>query len=235
MVIGRSSRGRRTTRSAENVNFSAWRTWLEKNVEASMHSQSFDLTDLIQKAEAGDPSAQFHLAVRYKDGSLVPKDLEAAKLWFMKAIAQGEGNAAIFMINLLREEGTPASLRLAFTLLPQIEEHFLGRRRPWEVFDLYESGCEFLREKEALLLLSGKGHVEAQLEIVRRYLVHRRVLDDRSEGLSWWLMPLFGIVPSILWVRPSPDQPPFDDEPAVSIALRNYRRAEQWFRDPDAN
>ena len=111
-----------------------------------------------------------------------------------------------------------------------MDDHYLGLRRPWEVFEIYEPGCEFLREKEALLLLASKGHEEARLEIVRQYLVHRRVLDERSEGLAWWVMPLFGIVPSVLPIATSAELPPFDDRPAVSIALHNYQRAEDWFK-----
>lgn len=200
-----------------------------------MDAQPFDLADLIQKAEAGDSSAQFHLGVRYKDGSLVPQDREAAKFWFMKAIDQSNDNATVFMADMLREEKTPTSIRLALDLLKKMEErhdgYCLDQRCRWDAFDIYEPGCGFLREKENLLLLSDKGHVEAQLEIVRQYLVHRGVMDDRSEGLAWWVMPLFGVSPAILWIAPPSDQPPFDDEPAVSIALRNFRRAEEWFRN----
>jgi len=214
-----------------------------------MDSQPIDLADLVPKAEAGDSSAQCNLGVRYKDSSLVLKrpksslygwfrngegltrDRETAKRWLMRAVNQGNGNATIFMVDMLREDGTPASLQLAFDLLKQLDEHYLGQRRPWDVFDIYEPGCEFLRMKENLLLLADKGHMEAQLEIVRQYLVRRGVLDDRSEGVAWWVMPLFGIVPSILNIAPSPDQPSFEDEPAVSIALRNYHRAEEWFQE----
>jgi TPR repeat protein len=50
---------------------------------------------LREKAEQGDPAAQFNLGLRFRDGSGVPKDDVEAVRWYRKAAEQGYANAQL--------------------------------------------------------------------------------------------------------------------------------------------
>lgn len=51
------------------------------------------LNDLLQKAQAGDPQAQFELGQAYEDGKDVPQDDAAAANWYRKSADQGNASA----------------------------------------------------------------------------------------------------------------------------------------------
>ena len=54
-----------------------------------------DLQALRQRAESGDPEAQFNLGVRYNDGQSVPQDDAQAAIWIRKAAEQGYADAQL--------------------------------------------------------------------------------------------------------------------------------------------
>jgi len=51
------------------------------------------ITDLKEKAEQGDPTAQYNLGLAYARGDVVPKDFKQAVHWFRKATKQGQAKA----------------------------------------------------------------------------------------------------------------------------------------------
>ena len=51
------------------------------------------IQSLLDRAEAGDPAAQFELAFRYDQGDLLPKDKATATKWYARAAVQGHGAA----------------------------------------------------------------------------------------------------------------------------------------------
>ena len=46
--------------------------------------------DLLAKAKAGDPSAQFFIAGHYAEAQGVPQDYTKAAAWVLKAASQGK-------------------------------------------------------------------------------------------------------------------------------------------------
>lgn len=57
-----------------------------------------DKTDkLIRLAENGDAKSQYHLAVLYHDGKVIPKDYVQAAYWYRKAAEQGHDKAQLYL------------------------------------------------------------------------------------------------------------------------------------------
>jgi TPR repeat protein len=50
-------------------------------------------SDLLKRANAGDPEAQNNLGVMYYNGEGVPQDYKRAAEWYLKAANQGEAEA----------------------------------------------------------------------------------------------------------------------------------------------
>jgi TPR repeat protein len=71
---------------------------------ASVSAQDKNLDDLRQKAEAGDPIAQFDLAKAYIDGKMVAKDLALAVAWLRKSAAQNYVGAE-FALGIMCQSG----------------------------------------------------------------------------------------------------------------------------------
>src|ERR1700749_3105943 len=51
------------------------------------------IADLQQRAQAGDPAAQFRLGVEYAIGTRIPLDLAQAAHWYVKAGERGHASA----------------------------------------------------------------------------------------------------------------------------------------------
>lgn len=56
-------------------------------------AHSLDVPTLVQRAEAGDPDAQFHLANRYESGRGVERNGTEAIRWYLAAAQQGNAEA----------------------------------------------------------------------------------------------------------------------------------------------
>lgn len=70
--------------------------------------------ELIVGAEAGDPDAMYHLAMRYRKGREVPQDLPRAVEWFLRAADLGHAHAQSSMgVRYYYGEGVPKNHRLA--------------------------------------------------------------------------------------------------------------------------
>lgn len=70
--------------------------------------------ELIVGAEAGDPDAMYHLALRYRKGREVPQDLPRAVDWFLRAADLGHAHAQSSMgVRYYYGEGVPKNHRLA--------------------------------------------------------------------------------------------------------------------------
>jgi len=70
-----------------------------------------DLSDLLNKAEAGSPESQYELANLYFEGDVVQQDRNAALCWYMKAAGQGHRDAQ-YMVGVIYAcgEGVPADV-----------------------------------------------------------------------------------------------------------------------------
>ena len=64
-------------------------------IASSMATQTTDISDLRQRAEAGDTKAQYSLARAYRRGEGVPEDLSKAVHWSRQAAEQGHKDAQL--------------------------------------------------------------------------------------------------------------------------------------------
>jgi len=75
-----------------------------------------------------------------------------------------------------------------------------------------------------LLWFATRNQNLARLEVVRRHLIAKEILDGRSEGLAWWWMPVFGMAP----VLQAEERPDFYEPWCIHLALLDYQSAEHW-------
>lgn len=84
---------------------------------------------LMEKAKAGDASAQLKLAKEFKKGSIVEKSLDNARYWAFKAVSGGNTSAISFYNSISSDYQASASEKIDkglvyFKWLPWIE--FIG-------------------------------------------------------------------------------------------------------------
>lgn len=77
----------------------------------ALTSQGFALSfeETLTEAEAGNPVAQFNLALAYQSGNSVDKDLALAEAWYEKSAALGHPPAQINLAWLRAEQGDQAA------------------------------------------------------------------------------------------------------------------------------
>ena len=72
------------------LNFSCFvLIFISSCVVSAQANPSSDLSDLLQKARAGDSQAQFELGLAYEDGKGIPQNDETAATWYRKSADQG--------------------------------------------------------------------------------------------------------------------------------------------------
>jgi len=71
-------------------------------VAPAVAAESDELSDLLQRANEGKPSAQYYLGLRYYHGLGVPKDERVAAQWFERAARAGESGAQLNLARMLR-------------------------------------------------------------------------------------------------------------------------------------
>ena len=71
--------------SKQTADFRQW----QKRADAEQAAADSALTDLRQRAVAGEAEAQFELGFLYNEGQGVPQDYGKAHAWYEKAAAQG--------------------------------------------------------------------------------------------------------------------------------------------------
>ena len=86
--------------SKQTADFRQW----QKRVDAEQAAADSALTDLQQRAAAGDATAQFELGALYYLGQGVPQDYAQARVWLEKAAAQGSPEAQ-YRLGLIYESG----------------------------------------------------------------------------------------------------------------------------------
>ena len=86
--------------SKQTADFRQW----QKRVNAEQAAADSALTDLQQRAAAGDATAQFELGALYYLGQGVPQDYAQARTWYEKAAVQGHAKAQ-FNLGALYENG----------------------------------------------------------------------------------------------------------------------------------
>lgn len=67
---------------------------------------------LMEKAKAGDASAQFKLAKEFKKGCIVEKSLDNARYWAFKAISSGNSSAISFYNSIASDYQVPLTQKV---------------------------------------------------------------------------------------------------------------------------
>ena len=86
--------------SKQTADFRQW----QKRADAEQAAADSALTDLQQRAAAGDATAQFEFGVLYYSGQGVAQDYGQARAWWEKAAAQGHAKAQ-YNLGLLYAKG----------------------------------------------------------------------------------------------------------------------------------
>ena len=90
--------------SKQTADFRQW----QKRVNAEQAAADSALTDLQQRAAAGDATAQFELGFIYAEGRGVAQDYAQARVWWEKAATQGHVDAQYNLGNFYNDgRGVP--------------------------------------------------------------------------------------------------------------------------------
>src|SRR5437762_1492591 len=90
-------------------------------------------TELQKLAAAGNPDAQYRLAVFYLNGVNGPRDPATAKTWLEKAANKGSARAAFNLATLLQDSNPPD---------PQGASRWLARARELGFFNTMNTGAQ---------------------------------------------------------------------------------------------
>lgn len=85
--------------------------------------QKATILRLIENAEAGNPNAQYTMALYYKNGTELEKDINKSIEWAMKSANQGYAHAQYYMAKCyLNGDGVEQNKELALDLLKKSAE-----------------------------------------------------------------------------------------------------------------
>jgi hypothetical protein len=102
--------------------------------------QGTDVNRILNRADAGDSSAQYEMALRYADGEGVPQNYRDAMAWFAKAAANGNDNAQWKLgLGYIKGIGVPHDERKAVVWFKRAANHGDIRAQS-ALSDLYLSG-----------------------------------------------------------------------------------------------
>jgi hypothetical protein len=102
--------------------------------------QGTDMNRILNRADAGDSSAQYEMALRYADGEGVPQNYRDAMAWFAKAAANGNDNAQWKLgLGYIKGIGVPHDERKAVVWFKRAANHGDIRAQS-ALSDLYLSG-----------------------------------------------------------------------------------------------
>lgn len=166
-------------------------------------------SQVLPKAEAGDPQAQFEVARMYQDGDGTKKDLHAAAAWYQKAADRGHGGSQV-QLGLMyangqgvRQDYAAAAkwYRLASTFNNNADAQFrLG--------ELYFNGRgvehDFGKAIEFYTMAASKGHAAAQYLLGSMYAEGWGAPQDSIVAYIWLKMAA-AKAPEALAVHPKYD------------------------------
>ncbi len=150
---------------------------------------AFDLDSLTAKAEQGDASAQYELAMAYDAGRGVQRDLSKVAHWCAKAAEQGQAAAQNCIGSLYQfGDGVPQDDAAAMSWYEKAVAQDYGEAYTnlGYIYDLGK-GVAQDRARAVGLYLKGaeKGSVNAMLNVGVSYWNGAGVAVDRVEAFKW--------------------------------------------------
>ena len=152
-------------------------------------ASALDLGELRSKAEQGDASAQYELAMAYDAGQAVQRDLRMAAHWCSKAAEQGHAAAQNCIGSMYQSgEGVPLDEAAAAVWYEKAAAQNYGEAYTnlGYLYDLGK-GVPHDRARAVDLYLKGaeKGSLNAMLNVGISYWNGSGVAADRVEAFKW--------------------------------------------------
>jgi len=152
--------------------------------------QGTDVNRALNRADAGDSSAQYEMALRYADSEGVPQNYREAMAWFAKAAANGNDNAQWKLgLGYLKGIGVPHDERKAAVWFKQAANHG-DIRAQTALSDLYFNGRgvpkDYVRAYTWASIATGlRGNDNDRLKVIASRMTAAQI-EDAQRRISIW-------------------------------------------------
>jgi hypothetical protein len=152
--------------------------------------QGTDVYRVLNRADAGDSTAQYEMALRYADGEGVPQNYRDAMAWFAKAAANGNDNAQWKLgLGYIKGIGVPLDERKAVLWFKRAANHGDIRAQS-ALSDLYLSGRgvpkDYVRAYTwASIAVGLRGNNSDRLRVIGSRMTADQIEDARRRISSW--------------------------------------------------
>jgi hypothetical protein len=152
--------------------------------------QGTDVNRILNRANAGDSSAQYEMALRYADGEGVPQNYRDAMAWFAKAAANGNDKAQLKLgLGYIKGIGVPPDERKAVVWFKRAANHG-DIRAQIALSDLYLSGRgvprDYVRAYTWARIATGlRGNDNDRLRVIGSRMTAAQIEDAHRRISSW--------------------------------------------------
>jgi hypothetical protein len=152
--------------------------------------QGTDVNRALNRADAGDSSAQYEMALRCADSEGVPQNYREAMAWFAKAAANGNDNAQWKLgLGYLKGIGVPHDERKAAVWFKQAANHG-DIRAQTALSDLYLNGRgvpkDYVRAYTWASIATGlRGNDNDRLKVIASRMTAAQI-EDAQRRISIW-------------------------------------------------
>ena len=164
--------------------------------------QGTDVNRVLNRADAGDSTAQYEMALRYADGEGVPQNYRDAMAWFTKAAANGNDNAQWKLgLGYIEGIGVPHDERKAVVWFKRAANH--GDIRAQNALsDLYLSGRgvprDFVRAYTWASIATGlREDDNYRLRVIGSRMTEAQIEDAHRRISSWRERQTLKAAPSV--------------------------------------
>jgi TPR repeat protein len=153
--------------------------------------QGTDVNRVLNRANAGDPTAQYEMAVRYADGEGVPQNYQDAMAWFAKAAANGNEKAQWKLgLGYIKGIGVPHDEREAVIWFKRAANRGDIRAQS-ALSDVYLSGRgvprDYVRAYTWANIAAGLGENDNdRLKAIRSRMAAIQIEDADRRTSIWW-------------------------------------------------
>jgi hypothetical protein len=153
--------------------------------------QSTDVNRVLNRANAGDPIAQYEMAMRYADGEGVPQNYQDAMAWFAKAAANGNEKAQWKLgLGYIKGIGVPHDEREAVIWFKRAANRGDIRAQS-ALSDVYLSGRgvprDYVRAYTWANIAAGWGENDNdRLKAIRSRMTAIQIEDADQRTSIWW-------------------------------------------------
>jgi hypothetical protein len=153
--------------------------------------QATDVNRILNRAEAGDSTAQYEMALRYADGEGVPQNYRNAMSWFARAAANGNDNAEWKLgLGYIKGIGVHHDERQAAVWFKRAANQG-DVQAQGALSDLYLSGRgvprDYVRAYTWASIAAGlRGNESDRLSVLESRMTEAQMVDARRRISIWW-------------------------------------------------